>query len=71
MAAYSGTQWEGITIDPASIGLKTIGHMGYFKPQAKALWVQALDWFDHRCNFESPAASTNTPAPAAIAAFMP
>ena len=46
MAGYSGMNWQGKNIDPASIGLKAIGHMGYFKPSAKALWTEALDWFE-------------------------
>lgn len=46
MSGYTGTPWEGKTIDPASLGLKTIGHMGYFKPSAKQLWADALDWFE-------------------------
>ena len=27
-------------------GLGPIGHMGYFRPKAKPLWDEALDWFD-------------------------
>jgi predicted alpha/beta hydrolase len=46
MSGYTGTRWEGKTIDPASLGLKAIGHMGYFKPSAKQLWAEALDWFE-------------------------
>jgi predicted alpha/beta hydrolase len=45
-SGYSGTKWEGKTIHPSAIGLKAIGHMGYFKPQAKQLWSDALDWFE-------------------------
>jgi predicted alpha/beta hydrolase len=46
MSGYSGTAWQGVDIDPAKLGLKAIGHMGYFKPQAKQLWSDALDWFE-------------------------
>lgn len=46
MAAYRNTDWQGVTVRPADIGLRQIGHMGYFRPQAHALWTQALDWFD-------------------------
>ncbi|MEY2730966.1 MAG: hypothetical protein RL584_2092, partial [Pseudomonadota bacterium] len=29
---------------PSSLGMRSIGHMGYFRPQASALWGQTLDW---------------------------
>ncbi|KQV80444.1 alpha/beta hydrolase [Massilia sp. Root351] len=46
MRGYRNAPWFGITIDPAASGLGKIGHMGYFRPQAQALWGAALDWFD-------------------------
>lgn len=50
MSAYSGSNWHAKTIDPKNLGLAGIGHMGYFKPQAKALWADALDWFESQSN---------------------
>lgn len=44
MAAYSHAQLECITIDPKSISMSSIGHMGYFRPQASALWQETLNW---------------------------
>lgn len=44
MAAYSGAQVQTITVDPASLGIASIGHMDYFRPQAALLWQQTLDW---------------------------
>ncbi|MEZ5581780.1 MAG: hypothetical protein R3F37_02450 [Candidatus Competibacteraceae bacterium] len=35
-----------ITLRPADFGLRTIGHMGYFKAQAHPLWQQVLDWLE-------------------------
>lgn len=45
MSAYSQAQLECITIEPSQLGMSSIGHMGYFRPQAKALWQDTLDWF--------------------------
>ena len=44
MSAYSGAPLELITLEPSSLGMRSIGHMGYFRPQASALWGQTLDW---------------------------
>jgi predicted alpha/beta hydrolase len=44
MAAYSGAPVENVTVEPRSLGLKAIGHMGYFRPEANALWQDTLDW---------------------------
>lgn len=48
MAAYSQAQLECITIEPSHIGMSSIGHMGYFRPQAKALWQDTLDWLTNK-----------------------
>lgn len=47
MRAYSGTTVERIDVDPAVLGAP-IGHMGYFRPHASALWRTALDWLEGR-----------------------
>lgn len=44
MSAYSRASVEAITLEPASLGMPAIGHMGYFRPQAQALWKETLDW---------------------------
>jgi predicted alpha/beta hydrolase len=44
MSAYSSAPVENITITPASIGMKSIGHMNYFRPQAIRLWQDTLNW---------------------------
>ena len=44
MSGYSQASVEAITIEPASLGMPSIGHMGYFRPQAQALWQETLDW---------------------------
>ncbi|QHE88637.1 alpha/beta hydrolase family protein [Hydrogenophaga sp. BPS33] len=46
MAGYRNTSVRTVTIDPQGMGLGPIGHMGYFRPQAQALWNEALDWFE-------------------------
>ena len=45
MAAYTGTSWQHVDIDPRAEGLGAIGHMGYFRAEAKPLWDRALAWF--------------------------
>jgi predicted alpha/beta hydrolase len=44
MAAYSQAQVQSMTVAPSSLGMSVIGHMAYFRPQARALWQQTLDW---------------------------
>jgi predicted alpha/beta hydrolase len=46
MSGYSNAQWHGVDIDPAAAGLGKLGHMGYFRPHAQALWAGALAWFE-------------------------
>jgi predicted alpha/beta hydrolase len=44
MAGYRDAPWRAVDLDPKTYG--PIGHMGYFRPPAVALWQQALDWFE-------------------------
>jgi predicted alpha/beta hydrolase len=44
MAAYRNAPLECITLLPGDMGLRAVGHMGYFRPQAQPLWQQTLDW---------------------------
>jgi predicted alpha/beta hydrolase len=46
MAAYTNAAYETLDIDPLHIGLSPIGHMGYFRPNAKPLWESALTWLE-------------------------
>ena len=48
MAAYSQATLETITLEPARYGMSAIGHMGYFRPQAQALWQETLDWLTQK-----------------------
>jgi predicted alpha/beta hydrolase len=50
MAAYRNALVEAVTIEPASLGMATIGHMNYFRPEAAALWQQTLDWLRARAD---------------------
>jgi predicted alpha/beta hydrolase len=45
MKGYTNAQWRGVDLDPRAEGLGPIGHMGYFRAQAKPLWDRVLDWF--------------------------
>ena len=45
MAGYRNAPMQTIDLAPQSLGLRRIGHMGYFRPTARALWDQTLDWF--------------------------
>ena len=46
MAAYRGTPWEAVDIDPVHRRLGPIGHLGYFRRAAEPLWDETLAWFD-------------------------
>jgi predicted alpha/beta hydrolase len=45
MAAYRNAPMRPVTLHPASLGMKSIGHMGYFRPAARPLWDEGLGWF--------------------------
>jgi predicted alpha/beta hydrolase len=45
MKAYTQSRVELIDLQPAEVGMPSIGHMGYFRPQAKPLWEKTLQWF--------------------------
>lgn len=40
----TGTQVEKKDIGPSSIGVKEIGHMGFFRSKSKALWEGLYEW---------------------------
>jgi predicted alpha/beta hydrolase len=46
MAGYTNAARQTLDIDPARMGLRTIGHMGYFRVNAKPLWASALRWLN-------------------------
>jgi predicted alpha/beta hydrolase len=45
MQAYCNAPLERVTLDPRSRGMGSIGHIGYFRPRAEALWRETLEWF--------------------------
>jgi predicted alpha/beta hydrolase len=44
VAAYRNAECRTVNLHPASLGLKSIGHMGYFRPAARPLWDEVLGW---------------------------
>ena len=46
MSAYPKGIWQSVNIDPATLGLNRIGHMGYFRRNAQPLWNNVLTWFE-------------------------
>ena len=46
MSGYPEGIWQVTNIDPATVGLKSIGHMGYFRRNAQPLWRDVLTWFE-------------------------
>lgn len=58
MAGYRNAARQTLDIDPSRIGLRAIGHMGYFKPAAMPLWKSALAWFETLRNAQSAASFT-------------
>jgi len=43
---YSKTKYEIKSLDPKELGLKQLGHMGFFSAKNKGLWKYALDWLE-------------------------
>jgi predicted alpha/beta hydrolase len=50
MWAYKNSQIERVDLNPKNIGMNAIGHMSYFRPGAKKLWQETLDWLTHETN---------------------
>lgn len=50
MAAYRHAALQTVDIDPVRARLGPIGHMGYFRPRAQALWTATLDWFERHAD---------------------
>jgi len=44
MRAYPNV--ERRHVEPSEVGLVSIGHLGFFKPQSKALWNDTIEWLD-------------------------
>ncbi|MCI0395674.1 MAG: alpha/beta fold hydrolase [Chloroflexi bacterium] len=44
MAAYTGATVERRHVSPAGIGVDALGHFGFFRPKAKALWEETVAW---------------------------
>jgi predicted alpha/beta hydrolase len=39
---------------PAEVGVKSIGHFGYFRPKMKTLWQEAVDWLEESVPVSQP-----------------
>jgi predicted alpha/beta hydrolase len=57
MAGYVHAPWKAVDITPQALGVRHIGHMGYFRPGAEPLWQAALDWFNALPGTAEPAAN--------------
>jgi predicted alpha/beta hydrolase len=44
LQGYTGTKPEHLTLEPKKIGLKKVGHFGYFRQDARAAWRDAAAW---------------------------
>ncbi|GAB4125462.1 MAG: alpha/beta fold hydrolase [Roseiflexaceae bacterium] len=40
---------------PADVGLPAIGHFGFFRPPAAALWAEIVEWLEQACPQPNPA----------------
>ena len=45
MAAYRNAPLRAENLHPQSLGLRSVGHMGYFRPTARPLWDEVLAGF--------------------------
>ncbi|ANM29721.1 hypothetical protein ABI59_09235 [Acidobacteria bacterium Mor1] len=48
MSGYSASDVERRHVGPDDVGMKRIGHVGFFRPEGERLWEQALSWFGER-----------------------
>jgi predicted alpha/beta hydrolase len=46
LAGYKNARLTRVTIDPADHGLAALGHLGFFRAHASALWPATLRWLD-------------------------
>ena len=57
IAGYRNAVRHTLDLDPIAVGLRSIGHNGYFKQNARPLWEAALDWLVSRRNLSRANAS--------------
>jgi predicted alpha/beta hydrolase len=47
-AGYRNARIDATTLVPAQVGLKRIGHMGYFRAEVgQKIWPEMMRWFEH------------------------
>jgi predicted alpha/beta hydrolase len=46
MEAYTGAPVERRHVSPAEVGMKQIGHFGFYRSEAEPLWKQVCDWLN-------------------------
>lgn len=46
VSGYKNASIERVDLNPEAFGMSAIGHMGYFRPNAQALWKVVIDWFE-------------------------
>jgi predicted alpha/beta hydrolase len=69
IAGYRNAARHTLDLDPMAIGVRSIGHNGYFKPSAKPLWESALEWLvKHRKPFRADASVASDSSELSIAA---
>jgi predicted alpha/beta hydrolase len=59
MLGYRNALRHTLDIDPAFIGARGIGHMGYFRAEATPLWEPALEWLASSAKPAAPSASSD------------
>lgn len=46
LTGYPNVQLTNLTINPSTVGLSSLGHMGYFRSPAAPLWSTMLRWLE-------------------------
>jgi predicted alpha/beta hydrolase len=47
-ALYPNSQWETRKVTPRELGVKSIGHFGFFRERFRdSLWRETADWLEH------------------------
>jgi predicted alpha/beta hydrolase len=59
---YTGATVEAVTVTPAELGVREVGHMGYFREHVgRALWPRTMDWLQMHGLRTTPVTASTMP----------
>lgn len=54
LSGFTNASIERCTLDPATLNLPPLGHMGFFRPDAQVLWPMVLQWLESHAGRRAP-----------------